>query len=171
MKKILLLVAFLCFNVSLIAQNVKALDAKNGFRDFKFGDDISTFKDLIEIETSNDGNTKVYQISDDKLAIGTSELEKINYSFYKDKFFAVSIKTRGYSNSRGVLRALQELYGKGTQENRYMDNYMWVGSKVFATYDENSVTNDASIFFLSATIATQRTLDEQESAKKATDDL
>lgn len=171
MKKILLLLAFLCFGVSLIAQNVKALDAKNGFRDFKFGDDISTFKDLVLVEESNDGITKFFHISGDKLAIGSSELEVLVYGFYKDKLFSVSIRTKGLTNSRGVLMALQELYGKGVKENRFMEKYMWFGSKVYAVYDENSITNDASIMFISRPIVNQKNQDEKQSAKRASDDL
>jgi hypothetical protein len=171
MKKILFFSVFLCLSVSLIAQNLKALDTKNGFRDFKFGDDISTFKDLVEIEIGKDGLTKFYSITDDKLAIGTSELEKISYGFYKDKLFAITIATKGYSNSRGVLKALQELYGNGTQENRFMEKYTWWGSKVWAFYEENSITKNAQIMFLSKPIVDQRTQDEKENAKKASDDL
>lgn len=171
MKKILLLLAFLCFSVSLIAQSTKELDAKNGFRDHKFGDDISTFKDMVEIESGPDGLNKFYRMTGDKLSIGSSELKKISYGFYKDKFYAVSIETEGYSNSRGVLKALQELYGRGSKDNRYIEEYKWFGSKVFGVYDENSVTYDASIIFFSRTILEQQRQDEKESAKKAINDL
>jgi len=171
MKRILLFSLFLCLSVSLIAQNLKALDAKNGFRDFKFGDDVSTFKDLVEVEIGKDGLTKFYSITDDKLAIGTNELEKIVYGFYKDVLFTIMITTKGYSSSRGVLQALQEQYGAGSQENRFMEKYNWLGSKVWAFYEENSISKNAKIMFLSKPIVDQRTQDEKVSAKKASDDL
>jgi hypothetical protein len=169
MKKILLIVTIILSN-SIIAQNLKALDDKNGFREYKFGDTITKFTNLKVIESNKDSTNVFYKRTDDKLTIGEYEVELI-YGFYKGQFSTLFIKTKGYTNSRGVLKTLIELYGKGFQDNKYIEKYSWTGNLVRLSYDENSATNNASTLMYSLGISAKKKNDEQEKVNKAKGDM
>lgn len=168
-SKILLIIFFASF--SSTGQNIKALDEKNGFRDMKFGSDISTFQNMKEVERSSDELSIYYIKTDDKLKIGTGEVQKITYGFYKGKLYVVLIKINGLTNSRDVLLVMQELYGNGYKSNEYIEEYFWLGKKVTASYEENSVTSDATIIFSNEEITAQKEKDKKEANKKAKSDM
>lgn len=170
MKNISLLL-LLCSTLLSQAQNLKALDEKNGFREMKFGSDIKEFPAMSPIEYESDSLIIFYKLTDDKLKIGSHEVERITYGFYKDKFYLVMIKINGYSNSRGVLDVMTELYGKGDKSNRYIEKYYWSGDAVWASYSENSITNDAMIYFSSKTISDRVKKDKEQASKKAKSDM
>ncbi len=170
MKKYIIIL-FVIFHFSFIkGQNLKALDDKDGFRDYKFGDTITKFTNLKLTEKSKDGKTAYYNKTDDKLKIGESDVT-IDYVFYEGHFYEVFMETKGLSNSKGVLKVLNELYGNGYQDNQYIEKYLWFGSKVTLYYKENSVTNDAIISISSEPIRKKRKLDEELKIKEAKKDM
>ncbi|TGE22792.1 hypothetical protein [Hymenobacter metallicola] len=146
-----------------------ALDDKNGFRTYHFGDDVSTIPGLKEVEKS--GDTKYYTKTDENLKIGDADLHSITYGFYKGKLHYVVVRIKGIVDSRKVLAALETQYGSGYKSNRYLENYYWFGNKVNGTYDENSVTHDTTVSFSSVEIAKQKEEDAKAAAKKAGSDL
>jgi hypothetical protein len=66
---------------------------------------------------------------------------------------------------------MKELYGKGYQPNEYIEKYYWLGKIVTASYDENSITNDADLYFESKEISKQIEMDKKNANKKATTDM
>ena len=160
----------LIFSVHCYGQNMKALDNKFGFREMKFGDSITKFDDLVPIEYSNDSSSIFYKRTGDKLTIGSTEVA-LSYGFYKGVLYSIYIKTKGYENSRSLLKTLEEMYGKGYQSNRYIEEYSWYGKKVSLSYDENSINHNADILMYSKESITQQKKDEKEKAKKAKDDF
>jgi hypothetical protein len=95
MKKFILISIYSTLLVfTSYAQNLKALDSKNGFRDFIFGTDVSQYQNLNLVEASKDSLTKYYLKTDDKLSIGQYDLESVFYSFYKGKLDYIIIKTK-----------------------------------------------------------------------------
>ncbi len=151
-------------------QNLKALDTKNGFRDMQFGDSDSKFNDLVVDAYSSDSLSIFCRRTGDKLTIGASEVSII-YVFYKSQLKNVVIKTKGLKNSRALLDALQEMYGKGRQPNEYIEEYYWWGKKVTLDYDENSISGDAKVFITSKEISGKQDLDSKEKAKEAKNDF
>ncbi len=171
MKKILLILIVLIAPFRLLtAQNLKALDEKNGFRDYKFGDSLSKFANLNLIEATKDSLTGYYIKTDDKLTIGENAVEII-YAFYRGQLYSVIIKTKGYINSRGLLKTIEELYGKGYQSNQYMEKYYWFGKECTASYDENSATHDARVYFNSKKISEVIKTESEQKTKNATKDM
>lgn len=168
--KYLIIAILITLSLNAASQNLKALDEKMGFREMKFGDSISKFDDLVGVEYSNDSSSIYYIRTNDKLTIGSTEVS-LTYGFYKNKFYSVFIKTKGYSNSKSILKTLIEMYGKGYQSNRYIDDFSWYGKKVSLSYDENSISGDAQVLMYSKIIMNEITTDEKEKAKKAKDDF
>jgi len=167
MKRLTLFFTISLMSALVYGQNLKALDEKNGFREYKFGIDTSAIPNLKLTETDNTGLTRFYEKTDEKLSIGDAEIESIAYGFYKGQFYSVLIKTKGYSNSKALLEMMRELYGKGYQSNQFIETYIWFGKLVNASYDENSITRDATVYFTSKSIQEQKKKDADERKKKA----
>lgn len=171
MKTSLLALAFAAsLPLCAAAQNVKALDQKNGFRDLTFGVDTLAIAQRMQEPTKNP-NTKIYSRPTDELKIGAAELKDIYYYFYKNQLSDIIIHTKGLVNSKAMLAALQANYGRGEQYNRFIENYNWAGRVVTMNYDENSITGDAVLFISSNPIGKQQRADEAAAAKKAKGDL
>jgi hypothetical protein len=171
MKRIALLLTVFMVALSTVsfAQNLKKLDEKNGFRDAVFGTDTTVYNDLVEVE--RDGNTIYYKRSSENLVVGDFQLETVTYGFYKGKLSTIIVSTKGYSNSRGLLQVFNTQYGRGYQDNRYMEKYTWRGKNVLMSYNENSATNDANIFMWSKQLSDQEALDKKNAASKAAGDI
>jgi len=168
LRKILLLAGVL-IGFASYSQNLKKLDEKNGFRDMKLGMSIDSIKNLKKIEDSD--NLKFYQRLDENLIIGDYQVESIVYGFYKGYLSFILIKTKGYTNSRGIKDVIVNLYGNGYQSNQYIEDYWWFANNVQLNYDENSITNDATIMFKSKPISKQMELDKKEKDEKATNGM
>ena len=105
------------------------LDARNGFRDLKFGQAISQCPGMRLVKTDYRGiggkNIKAYVRDADDLRIGTARLESIVYVFYKDRLMAVQISAKGEEDMSVIMGAFSELYGEGKVGS-------WDGEKVSA---------------------------------------
>jgi hypothetical protein len=51
--------------------------------------------------------------------------------------------------------------------NRYIERYLWFGKKVTMSYEENSVTGDASIIIQSEYLNKQEQAEEKKAASEA----
>lgn len=108
----------LCFYNITAAQNIsKSLDAKNGFRDAKFGMLLSSFKNLYQTESqkhfsnNNDGYV-YYSRSSDALNIGDIKLNSIEYTFYKNRLNKITIHS-DLKNDISLFDTFVQVYGKG----------------------------------------------------------
>ena len=151
--------------LSCFSQNIKALDDKYGFRESKFESLKSSFCCLTEIEES------FFISTTEKLTLGEYKLDEVVYNFFENKLSTIMIKTKGYTNSRGVLKILQNAYGMGYQSNKYIEEYYWRGAKVTMIYDQNSITDDAIIYIWSITMRELEKNSEEAKTKKASGDL
>jgi hypothetical protein len=141
------------------------LDARNGFRDVTFGDAITKYPDMVKDSTS--GALTCYRRPTDDLVVGEGTLASIHYCFYKARLSHVLLKATDHSNTKAVLQTLQHAYGAGIQPNPYMENYVWMGDKVWLSYHGNAVVPQAAILFTSQPLRAEQEADEQHTAKKA----
>jgi hypothetical protein len=139
------------------AQNITALDAKNGFRDVVFGDTITKFTSLKMFEDS--GSAEYYTRTTDDLSAGGATIDRIVYGFYKGRVFSVMLTTKGYANGRTLLQMLRSLYGQSNQPNRDVENYYWMGDTCTLTYAGNPITSNATISYISRRISAQMQAD------------
>lgn len=165
MKKIFIAAIMICFYHVSIGQDISKLDAKNGFRDAIFGTNVTEFKNLVKVDEA--GDKVYYKRTTDDLKLGDYQLKNISYGFYKNKLYCVMISIEGYSNSRGVLGILQAAYGKGSQDNEYIEEYVWFGSVVYMDYDENSITKNSHVFITNNEISDLIQADKEKAANEA----
>jgi len=147
------------------------LDYKNGFRDMKFETELPNDGTMVligdTIRNNHGAGMKFYSRTTDNLTIGDYQLQSIIYGYYKGQLDYIQINTMGYTNSRGVLAMLQDLFGNGFKDNEYIEEYAWFGSKVTLLYDENSISNNAHVYFSDKKLDAIQGNDEKKMQKNA----
>ncbi|PJJ60581.1 hypothetical protein [Hymenobacter chitinivorans] len=123
--------------------SLQALDETYGYRGARFESDTSAFRDLALAETA--GQTRYYRRKSEPKTLGEGEVADVTYGFYQGKLSVILLKTRGVTNSRAVLAALQQKAGTGTRSSAFAQRYAWNGRKVHMSYDENALSNDAVV--------------------------
>jgi hypothetical protein len=86
----------------------------DGFRDIKWGTEISTLKDMEKAGSDRSSHTDLvwYTRKGDSLAIGRAKLKNIFYSFWMDTFEGVWIEVEGDENFEALKKELFERFGK-----------------------------------------------------------
>jgi len=112
----ILAVVFSVFLIGCFAstRSSKPRSDPDGFRDIKWGTDISTLKDMEKVEQDKSSNSDLvwYARKGDLLAIGKARLENIFYSFWMGNFESVWIGFEGDENFETLKKELFERFGK-----------------------------------------------------------
>jgi hypothetical protein len=122
-KTLPLLASILSFPVLAI------LNDPEGFRGISFGDDFSKWSPEMTFSSGTSEKTALYDRKGDKLTIGGAELKDLKYTFYAGKFSGMSAITLGSANKRALIDAFTAQFGNPVKPNRYMDRYLWNGTK------------------------------------------
>jgi hypothetical protein len=146
MKTLLLLL--LLASGPLMAQNLAALDAKNGFRDLKFGTPLTalagvmTFQNIVKTESTLP--LRAYSRESDRLEVGKARVSEIVYRFGDDVLSSVVIAAEGHDNGQLLVNELKRLYGPATGETKKgADRTMyWDGKEVHLTYSERALDKE-----------------------------
>lgn len=170
MKNLIITLFLFLTPTILIGQSLKALDDKYGFREAEFETPLSSFKNLKKVYEEPSGLIH-YNSTNENLNLGNYVLDEIRYVFYKEQLAAVAINTKGESNSRGVLKILQDAYGNGYHVNEYIEEYDWFGEKVIMSYGQNSITGDAQIFIWSIKLSDIRRAENDKANSDAAKQL
>jgi len=85
-----------------------------GFRDMKWGTEISALKDMDEVEQNKSPGRDLvwYRRKGDTLTIGEAKLQNIFYSFWKGEFESVWIDVEGEENFEALKKELFEQFGR-----------------------------------------------------------
>ncbi len=143
--------------------SVAYLDARNGFRDMKFGEPPKSGMVLTEKQ----GDLKFYRRASDDLTVGSGRVAAITYIFYKNRLFTVMLQTKGIMNSQALLATFRAAYGPGDKPNEFLDAYLWSGKIVSVSYNENLVTKNATALIKNRAIARQKHSDEKAAAERS----
>jgi hypothetical protein len=94
----------------------------DGFRDIRWGTEISTLKDMEKVEPDRSSNTDLvwYIRKGDPLTIGKAKLENIFYSFWMGSFEGVWIGFEGDENFETLKKELFERFGKVLESEELM---------------------------------------------------
>lgn len=100
------------------------------FRGIKWGTDIASLEDMQYYKTRKEfwryGSIEVYTRKNDDLCMGKAKFYRIEYHFWKGKFFKVYILTYDYPE---LKKAIFERFGEGYQSKKGIENYTWVDNK------------------------------------------
>jgi hypothetical protein len=142
----------------------------DGFRQIKWGTNISTIKDMVLIEdlsqTMNIALAKEYKKNNDILKIGSAHLKKLSYVFLDSKFWFVVAEFSGLENwkslrdscfkifgSRNIL--IRELSGNrkdGTKYKEKIEDYSWEGDITSLSISYWHILNHGTFSISSKTI-------------------
>ena len=125
---------FLLLSSCRFGQTIDALDAKNGFRDAKFGTPFSEFNGLIAspYSTSDNVNTHYIRASENKM-LGEVPLFYVEYNFLYGKLRNIDFVVKGATNQQIVVRGLKEAFGPGKDYVATVGTE-WEGENVILTY-------------------------------------
>ena len=137
----------------------------NGFRDIKWGTDISTLKNMTFV-MSIDNDVKRYQRKNDVLKIDGAKLDYIHYEFWKGIFCLVDIGFQGVENSDNLRKALLAKFGKGQKMSgegeTLLESYRWEGEKTTVIMIYYSNTGGGGLTISSTEITNQKAKEERE---------
>ncbi len=139
----------------------------DGFRGIKWGTNINTLNNMTVVESV--GDTHVCKRIGDEMKIGNAELTSLTYFFWKGKLLGIAINTKGYTNWSAFRNAVFEKFGKGHQENRYIEYYIW-GSFSRGTsamsLEYNEFSEIGTLFMFSVKEQKQKAEYEKQQAKE-----
>ena len=138
--------------IILLIVNVASTEESEGFRDLKWGTDISNIKnekELIAIEEESTGiDEKIYKIKNDKLILGSAKLKSIQYTFWKNKLISVAVTTNGYANFQNLKESAFNKFEDWVKKNKYREYWLHEGEETIASMDYNDISGDGYIFMV-----------------------
>jgi hypothetical protein len=138
LKKNALIVGLVLLFFMLSVRAYALENEPDGFRGIKWGMDISKLEDLRHLSTMGSG-AMLYKRLDDVLEMDGAKLEKIDYCFWGNKFCAVYIHAKGYSNWTALKRTCFRKFGACTMADDFLDIYDWDGETtvILLKYDKS----------------------------------
>jgi len=125
----------------------------DGFRGIKWGTHISTLKGMEYVRTDPSfGGIKMYRRIGDVLQIGGAKLKKIEYCFWRGRFYSVFVYTSGDVNWLGLKEAVFEKFGKGYQPNEFIERYVWGGTRTGMMLEYNEISEIGRLWMFSIEI-------------------
>ncbi|MCK4244574.1 MAG: hypothetical protein KAX20_03005 [Candidatus Omnitrophica bacterium] len=167
MKKILLigLAGILLLSNFCFAKGFQ--NEPDGFRGIKWGTDISTLKDMEYFWTDPSyGGIKIYIRKSEDLHIGEAKLKRIGYGFWRGKFCDVWVITKSSVNWVGLRDAVFEKFGRGYQDNEFIEYYVWGGKITLMSLEYNEVSKEGKLHILSKEIYKQQKAYQKQKAKE-----
>lgn len=168
---------------AVAAKPVALIDEKNGFRQHHFGDDFSSFTDLVLTPGYQEPGTGVKRYEKKKgkenLQIGEVKLDNIVYTFHNGKLLDVMLYTNEQDGLEKMVAAVTALYGEPSYKYSSGTGGVWKGEKAEAYTETRHISGsygsaDSDTHYLyikSKTVAAQMAADKQSAGKKASADL
>lgn len=157
----------ICGGTPALAETFK--NEPDGFRGMKWETDISTLSGMRCTINPLDSNENVCRKKRDKLQISGVKLRFITYEFYKDKFSAVTIFTKGPVNFNAIKDIFFMKFGSGKQENEAIKNWYWTGDITNVILDYHEPAQIGTLYMSSQKINQARFLqvgkDKNQKAK------
>jgi hypothetical protein len=188
MKKVkILAIVFSIFLIGCFAstRSSKPRADPDGFRDIKWGTEISTLKDMEKAEQDKSSNSALvwYTRKGDTLAIGKAKLENIFYSFWMGNFESVWIGFKGDENFETLKKELFERFGKVLESEELMKKmdteagrgpptmrhaeefYAWWGKNTEMTLSYSKDRHKGTLYIDSKRISEERRAYEKQKGK------
>jgi len=143
----LLTVALLGLLPTARAQSLAALDAQEGFFDFRFGARMDTLKGTF-IKFDNFQKKERFTLKGQVLDFSGVPLRDVRYVFYDQRLHSIIVRTETAPHSDALLEVLVLFYGPGVQDGM-SPRYYWKGQRVWMSYDKNLLNGNATVEIMS----------------------
>jgi hypothetical protein len=99
---------------------------KDGFWDLQWGRKVSSVDGLKKKQTVSDLDDVVEYIRPkDLFQIGGIALVSVNYAFWRDQLYTVTLWTKGYPNFTALRDAAIKKFGPGIRNDSTRERYVW----------------------------------------------
>lgn len=103
------------------AGSIEALDAKNGFRQYKLGAPIADYPNL-----KSKGKLG-YIAPNESMNVGEFKISSLSFSAYEGRVSSIMFMASGLKDTHGIISALKAQYGEGEDTGNNMQ--AWKGKK------------------------------------------
>jgi hypothetical protein len=98
----------------------------DGFYDLQWGRKVSSIDGLKKKQTVSDMDDVIeYTRPRDHLHIGDTTLVSVNYAFWRDQLYTITLWTKGYSNFTAMRDAAFKKFGPGIRNDFTREKYLW----------------------------------------------
>ena len=99
---------------------------KDGFGDLQWGRKVSSVDGLKKKKTVSDLDDVVeFLRPKDLFQVGDTAPVTVNYAFWRDQLYTVTLWTKGYSNFTAMRDAVFKKFGPGIQNDSTRERYLW----------------------------------------------
>lgn len=116
---------------SPLVRGVTALDAKNGFRNYRFGVPIESIKGLRPVSYPQFSGG-VFERANEPMGVGPVHLTSLYFASSKGRLAAFILACYGSVNAGNLLAVLQQQYGAGLEYPG--QHFNWPGKRVTMDY-------------------------------------
>ena len=97
-----------------------------GLNDLQWGTKIAEIRGLEKIrDAAEQEGVAEYRQKKEGLAFGKAELSSINYAFWRDRLYMLTILTKGRSNYTALHDEVFRQFGRGHRKNPAHERYLW----------------------------------------------
>jgi hypothetical protein len=115
-----------CFGLILLAcipSLIWGQEDAQGFKGTPWGSDIHQLSGFVPVKEFRD--YRICLRKGEVHQVDGVEVEEIRYDFYKDKFYAVTVRFKGYDHFQRLRDTMLRRYGAGEGRTNYMEEYEW----------------------------------------------
>jgi hypothetical protein len=150
------------FSLSQPLNNFKPGSEPDGFRDIKWGTDLSTFKNMKFSRTDPSyGRIDIYLRLEEDSTIGIMKFKNIEYLFWKGKFSGISIVTEDSIESKSLREAVFAVFGKGSKPHADQEYYVWEGESTLMALEIDPVGEKALLWMMCKSILSRMELEDK----------
>lgn len=111
---------------SVTPTKLSAALRKDGFCDLQWGRKVSSVDGLKKKQTVSDLDDVIeYLRPKDLIQIGDTTLVSVNYAFWRDQLYTVTLWTKGYSNFTALRDVAFKKFGPGIRNDSARERYLW----------------------------------------------
>ncbi len=139
---------------------------QTGFRDIKWGSEISTLTGMEKVKEEKSSNNDLvwYTRRGDSLAIGKAKLRNIFYAFWMGNFESVWIDFEGDENFEALKKELFERFGEVPDSVK--DFYAWRGKETDMSLSYSKDRHIGTLSINSKKISEERRAYEKQKEKE-----
>ena len=111
---------------SITPTKLSATLRKDGFGDLQWGRKVSSVDGLKKKQTVSDLDDVIEYIRPkDLFQVGDTALVTVNYAFWRDQLYTVTLWTKGYSNFTALRDLAFKKFGPGVRNDSTRERYLW----------------------------------------------
>ncbi|MEE4264897.1 MAG: hypothetical protein V2I56_19590 [Desulfobacteraceae bacterium] len=96
------------------------------FGNLRWGSKISVIKGLEKLQDAEGPDGVVeYRRENENLKFGKAALSSIDYAFWRDRLYMLTIRTQGHSNYTALCSEVFRQFGKGRLADQAFERYLW----------------------------------------------